>query len=505
MSQRFRYLFKNLGILTISNFSSKILVFLLVPLYTSILSTEEYGLYDLSISTVQLLYPILTINIVDAVMRFTMDKDYPNDEVAFIGLKHVARSFVIAVAATVVISCFGLIPSFSGLEYLVLLYYLSYVANQYFIQLAKGLEKVGAMAVGGIMGTVVMVAGNLLFLLVFGWGLKGFYLANILAQAVPVVFYFFKLRFVRIIRQPVAKTVRRVPVDRKKMQRDMILYCGPLIFTTLGWWANNTADKYVVSIMLGVAANGILSVAYKIPQILNVVQGIFTQAWQISAVKEYGEDDTARFYGRTFYMVNFAICVCCTLLLLGNKLIAGFLYAKDFYVAWRYVPFLLVSSVLNTASGFLGPILGAKKDSNSMAKSAIIGTVANIAMNIVLVHFIGIQGAVIATAISSFVIYYVRLRAVKGLIEFKSYWKVLLTWVLLCGQAVMAVSDIFILYQLIIVGVLLALYAGDIRKFFEKGRSQMRAMFGKIHKGGAVLDRYINPFPGTFCEGGVLA
>ena len=69
------YLIKNMGILTISNFSSKILVFLLVPLYTSVLSTKEYGTYDLAVSTATLLYPILTLNIVDAVMRFLMDKE----------------------------------------------------------------------------------------------------------------------------------------------------------------------------------------------------------------------------------------------------------------------------------------------------------------------------------------------------------------------------------------------------------------------------------------------
>ena len=46
MKQSYRYLLKNAAILTLSNFFSKILVFLLVPLYTAALSTEEYGLYD---------------------------------------------------------------------------------------------------------------------------------------------------------------------------------------------------------------------------------------------------------------------------------------------------------------------------------------------------------------------------------------------------------------------------------------------------------------------------
>ena len=102
VNQRYKYLLKNTGLLTISNFASKVLVFLLVPLYTSVLSTEEYGIYDLIVSTVSLLYPLLTLNIVDAVMRFTMDKDVDKKQVAYIGIRYVGIS--------VLVIAMGLIP-----------------------------------------------------------------------------------------------------------------------------------------------------------------------------------------------------------------------------------------------------------------------------------------------------------------------------------------------------------------------------------------------------------
>lgn len=135
--------------------------------------------------------------------------------------------------------------------------------------------------------------------------------------------------------------------------------------------------------MLGVASNGLLSVSYKIPQIINTLQGIFTQAWQISAVKEYGEEDTSKFYGNTFSSINLLMCAACSFLIILSRPLAHILYAKEFYVAWQYVPFLLLSSVLNCASGLLGPILAAKKDSKAMMWSAIIGAATNIVMNII--------------------------------------------------------------------------------------------------------------------------
>ena len=74
MDHKVKYLIKNIGLLAFSNFSSKVLVFLLVPLYTNVLTTLEYGIYDLAISTVSLLAPVLTINISDAVMRFLINE-----------------------------------------------------------------------------------------------------------------------------------------------------------------------------------------------------------------------------------------------------------------------------------------------------------------------------------------------------------------------------------------------------------------------------------------------
>ena len=48
---KYLYLIKNIGVLTLSNLGSKILAFLLIPLYTSVLSTEQYGVFDLAQTT----------------------------------------------------------------------------------------------------------------------------------------------------------------------------------------------------------------------------------------------------------------------------------------------------------------------------------------------------------------------------------------------------------------------------------------------------------------------
>lgn len=442
-----------MGILTVSNFASKILVFLLVPLYTSVLTTAEYGSYDLAVSTATLLYPILTLNIVDAVMRFSMDKGYSKEKIASIGIRFVSISIILFGLGMFILNRFALWPDIYGLELFIFFYYISYVFNQFLIQFAKGLERVKDMGVAGVISTVITLATNILFLLVFEWGLIGFFLANIMAQALSAFYLMVRVRFFKFITD--------LRID-KELAKEMLVYCVPLIASVVGWWINSTADKYVVTFMIGVSANGILSVSYKIPQIINTLQSIFIQAWQISAIKEYGEKDTSRFYGNTFSIINVIMCAVCSWLILLTKPIASILYAKDFYAAWQYVPFLLIASVLNCASGLLGPILSAQKNSKAMMWSALIGGIANIILNIALVQIIGIQGATIATVICSYIIYAVRKKAVGNDIKIEKYSIVVITWLLLCLQATIEIN--FVWYWELIIMVAMVMLNFNILK-----------------------------------------
>ena len=421
-----KYLLKNMGILTISNFSSKILVFLLVPLYTSVLSTSEYGLYDLAVSTATLLFPILTFNVSDAVMRFLMEKNINKNSIITIAIKFIIFSIIIFGIIMFIFYKTGLWPDIYGYEAYIFIYYVSYAINQTMIQFAKGIERVKDLGVAAVISTLVMLLGNIILLVVFKFGLIGFFASNILSQIFSALYLILKIKAWNYV---VLNSLN------KTLQKDMLVYSIPLIATVVGWWINSTADKYVVTFMLGVAANGLLSVSYKIPQIINTLQGIFSQAWQISAIKEYGNEETKLFYGKTFIIINFLMCISCAILILFTQPLAHILYAKDFFYAWKYVPFLLVSSVFNCASALMGPILSAKKDSKSMMLSAILGAISNVIFNVILVYFMGVQGATIATVISSYIIYAIRKIAVGKDIEVDSYYKILILWILLCLQA----------------------------------------------------------------------
>lgn len=441
MDQKYKVLVKNVGYLIISNFASKILVFLLVPLYTNALTTEEYGCYDAVVTTIQFITPLVILNITDGVMRYLLDKSNSEKEIIEIGNKYVVLGIVLSSIFLGLNSIFHVLSFLNGYEIYALGYSVFYLLNSYYIQYAKGLNQVKVMAVAGTLGTISTLVANIVLLYYFKCGVEGFFVANILGIGIPTFFYFVKLKAWENI---------SFRSNNKVIEKNMLLYSIPLIFNTIGWTINSSLDKYCVIYFMGISASGLLAIAYKIPTILNVLYSMFTQAWQISAVTEYDSEDRIKFFSNTFLFINAIGSLGCAGLIVINKVLARILFANDFYQAWKFVPFLLLSTMFNQTAGVVGPLLSAKRDSNAIAKAAIWGAVSNFIFNIVMIKVIGIQGVAIATAMSSFVIYFVRWWYAKDLLDSQIYRPIYISWILLLISSIAEVCEIQYIVQCII-------------------------------------------------------
>ena len=76
--------------------------------------------------------------------------------------------------------------------------------------------------------------------------------------------------------------------------------------------------------------------------------------------------------------------IVCSLLIVLTRVMARLLYAKEFYDAWQYVPFLLIAIVFGALSGYIGGIFAAVKDTVIFAKTSIIGAITNVIINIIM-------------------------------------------------------------------------------------------------------------------------
>ena len=161
MKEKNKTLLKNIGLFTVGSFGSKILSFLLVPLYTYVLSTKEYGTADLLVTTVSLLIPVLTLSISDAVLRFSMDNAYVQSDIISSAMNVLLKSSIIL---AIILLIADIIPFFeTNRIYLVFIfvYYFMNVSNSVLNLYLKGKAQVSIITISGILSTVMTCGLNI--------------------------------------------------------------------------------------------------------------------------------------------------------------------------------------------------------------------------------------------------------------------------------------------------------------------------------------------------------
>lgn len=393
---KYKSLAKNTAIFAIGTFSSKVLSFIMVFFYSRAMQTDEFGVLDIIVNSASLLLPIAMLGITNGIIRFGLDDENKKSDVFTTALISVAIGF-------------GLLLAFSPLimkvedlrKYIVLLYLYVLMSSlrhicSYFI---RADNRVKLYAADGVFSTFMTCLLTIIFLIPLKMGIRGYLLAVILADFSSVIFL--------SIGGKIFKNIKFKGLNTS-LTRRMIRFSVPLIPTSLLWWVINVSDRYFVKYMIGADANGLYSVAYKIPTVLTLVATIFLDAWQISAVKENTYPDRNRFYTNVFASFSGLVFVASAVLILFAKFVTKILLAESYYTSWRYIPLLMLATVFSCFVTFLGDIYLVEKRSVSTLLTTVIGAVLNIFLNYLLIPSYGPNGAAFATCVSYFAVFLVR-------------------------------------------------------------------------------------------------
>ncbi|WP_312470580.1 polysaccharide biosynthesis C-terminal domain-containing protein [Neobacillus sp.] len=380
---------KNSIIFAVGNIGSKLITLFMLPFYTRLLTKEDYGQIDFILTTIALILPLFTVSIVEAVVRFSLDrKNYSYGKVMTNSVFFIISGFIL------LLGIYPLISQVSFIGHYDLIFY-----SVFFIQAVDGSVKQFARSINlskvymisDMLYTFVFVSFNILFILYFKMGVQGYFLSMILAYVFDLAYLLKKTR--------VDKYIRIAYLDKKTMKA-MLFYCIPLIPNTIMWWIMSISDRYILVYFLGLSANGLYAVANKFPSIISTVSAIFFQAWQVSAIEEYDNANKDKFYSNVFNVFFFVMLISTSIYMLFNKLIISILVSNEFYSAWKYAPILVLGVVFSSFSSFIGTNYVAMKKTKGAFYTSFIGALINFILNLLLVPTYGIYGAAIATLIS---------------------------------------------------------------------------------------------------------
>ena len=407
IKERNRYLFKNTVLFAVGNFASKFISLFLVPLYTGCMVASEYGTADLLYTLCNFLIPLFTLNISEAVLRYSLDKNADKDKIVKIATSMLAP---LAIVGTISIPVLHLIDSFSQYAICFYLYMVSAAASQIFLFTLKGQEKLKKYTAGNVLHTFLIAVFNIVFLLGLRMGITGYFIAYILSNSIIVIY--------GIINTNALSCVKKVPFD-KKLFKQMVKYSAILIPTTFMWWIMNFLDRIMISGMINISESGIYAVSYKIPTILSTVSTVFMQAWLFSAIKNNGDEDNEKYTNDVFKMLCFVLIAVSLPLLILSRWIFGFYVAPEYFTAWEYIPSLMVGHIFMTLATFVSTLYNVNKDSKGHLKSATVGAITNLVLNALLIPTMGVQGAAIATTISYISVFMFRMYDTKKYLKMR--------------------------------------------------------------------------------------
>ena len=422
-SSRSRTLTKNTAALTVGRLGSKLLVFLLVRFYTYILTKEQYGTADLITSAANFLIPVACAGLSSGFFRFAAEARSRRDRTTVFS----SGACILAVAsmAFVLLSpLLYLIPYFSDYVWLIMAYVLCANLHYFVSDYVRAQGRYRLFAVQGVLNTALNIGFNLILLLPLSMDVNGYILSIVLADLCTSVLLIVHCRLWRYLRPGAADG---------RLIRTMLRYCLLLIPASVCWWITNASDRYMVTAFCGEAQNGLYAAAYKIPNLLVIAAGIFIDAWQFSAVTESrrakeGENAAERharrrsltaFFSKIFKGYAGFLFLTAAVMMLLCRPIAAVLFDPAFAEAWRFIPVLLLATVLSALGNFSASVYMVERRGLASFITALIGAVSNLVLNFLLIPPQGPLGAAVATALSYLLVFIVRLISTRRSIPYR--------------------------------------------------------------------------------------
>ncbi len=402
---KYTRLLSNTALFAASTFSSKVLSFLLTRLYTSYLSADSFGIVDLVVASSNLLIPLVSLGISNAVIRFGLEKGIDKKDVFSGGLLAIGMGFAVLLAF---IPLIGQVSLLQGNVLLLYVYVLISCLRTLCCQFVRAKLYTRLYALDGILSTAFTLGFNLLFLVVWRMGTTGYLLSIICADALSVIFLSLVARLWHFIRFK--------GLDFS-LYKQMLRYSLPLVPALMFWWVTNASDRYFISYIWGPAENGLYAAAYKIPTIVSIMSTIFTEAWQLSAVTDGQGPKRERFFSQVFSAVLSITLLAGGGLIFACRWVMQLLVAPSFSEAWRYVPILILAAVFSSFVAFLNSVYMVEKKSMLSLVTIMVGAAANIALNALLIPRWGPNGAAFATFLSYVLVFIVRCANTRHLIH----------------------------------------------------------------------------------------
>ena len=388
---------KNTLLLSIGTLLNKGLTFLMIPFFSSWLTIEDYGIFDLISTYITLFIPLIGLALTESLFRFSLDTDSEEAKKDFVSTSFAVFTFNIFIVSIVAILLH--ILNIWNLSLYVCLLLIGEVYMTYFSGYLRSTKKLGFYSIANIISTIFIAIFTTVFIKILNMNLTGIILGYgigyILGNLTTITYTQFwnKVSFKNV----------KLSVAIK-----MLKYSYVLIPNSISWWIINVSDRSIINIFLGASFNGIYAIASKIPNFCTSMFSVFNISWQETAIDMLNTENRDKYYNSVYNKMFILLVTLCSFVLSIQFILFNYIFDLKYYSAHLYTSILILSTIFSTISIFFGGIQISLKNPKVNGISTVVGAISNIIIHLALVKFIGLYAAAISTLLSQIIVCVIR-------------------------------------------------------------------------------------------------
>ena len=372
---------------------SKLIGFLMIPVYTRMLTPADYGVLELLSMTTDVIAMLVGLGLAGAVMRFYYDPP-PGDEPDVV----VSTAYLISgsLILGVTLLTLPLAGALSGMVFgtavfapLVRLALVNFAVTAGleipFVHL-RAQQRSGRVVSLNLVRLVLQLSLNILFVVMLRRGVEGVLLANLIASVCLGGYL-------------VVSTVRTVGVHFSRASAEaLVRYGAPLVLVNAASFIISFSDRWFLRSYGTLADVGLYGLAYRFAILIAVfIAAPFGQIWAAKSLEVWKQPGARQFFGDAFRYFNAVTVLAALALALFSADAIRVVSSAAYAPAGRIVPLLVLAYVFFSYRQFSYVGISIAKRSGYAALSSWIAVAAVLVLNVLLIPRWGAWGAAAAT------------------------------------------------------------------------------------------------------------
>jgi len=372
-------------------------VLLLFPIYTRLLTQEEYGAQDLVVSAITILIYLLALGLDSAAARYYYDAPDPVHRTTTLStwlwielLVSVPICAVLIVLArpicALVFQQQDLAPFFR-LGVASIPFYLTTRVATMTLRLTFQARKFALLAA---LGALAEVSAAVVLVAVLHLGIEGVFLTMLIASSVQTLV-------------GLSLTHRHFgPLFSSRLLRAMLAFGLPLVPASLSLWMLSYSNRYFLTRTGTLSDIALLGVAVRLSAVISLINAAFQYAWPPFAYSLLQDRELAR---ATYSKVLTFFLLITLLVTVGLAVFAReallILAPPSYAPSAQLVPWLCYSTIAWGLAGIVSIGFEIAKKSYHFTVATILGASITTGLNLLLISRWGVIGAVVATMLGN--------------------------------------------------------------------------------------------------------